>query len=288
MSDNNIGGYIGIGAVAVAGVLGFSVLMGSWYTVDERQRGVVLRNGKMVETVQPGLGFKLPFIDDVVFISTETFLTRFDEERVYSNDQQPADVKFSISWRVQENGVDDIYANYGTPEKVLARVIVPRAREELKNVFGRYTAVTAIQQRQRLASDVRAAIVASAKGPFIIENVSIENIDFSDVYEKSIEQRMLAEVEVERLKQNAEREKVTAQITVTQANAKADAVRASATAEAEATRMRGDAEAAAINARGKALRDNADIVGLTLAEKWNGVLPHTMVPGSALPFLNIK
>jgi len=45
--------------------------------------------------------------------------------------------------------------------------------------------------------------------------VQIENLDFSSEYEKSIEQSMLAEVEVHRLRQNAEREKVQAEIVVT-------------------------------------------------------------------------
>ncbi|BCP51747.1 hypothetical protein K32_03640 [Kaistia sp. 32K] len=51
----------------------------------------------------------------------------------------------------------------------------------------------------------------------MIEAVQIENIDFSDTYEAKIEERMSAEIEVQKLKQNAEREKVQAAITVTQA-----------------------------------------------------------------------
>ena len=72
----------------------------------------------------------------------------------------------------------------------------------------------------------------------IIESVQLENIEFSANYLHSIEQRMLAEVEVQKLQQNAEREKVQAQITVTQANAKANAVRA----EAQASRRCAAAE----------------------------------------------
>ena len=65
----------------------------------------------------------------------------------------------------------------------------------------------------------------------IVESVQLENIEFSQNYLHSIEQRMLAEVEVQKLQQNAEREKVQAQITVTQATAKANAVRAEALAQ---------------------------------------------------------
>ena len=118
--------------------------------------------------------------------------------------------------------------------------------------------------------------------------MQIENIDFSDAYEQSIENRMLAEVEVQKLQQNAEREKVQAQITVTQANAQADSIRATAEANAAATRLAGEAEADAIRAKGAALKDNPSLIDLTAAERWDGKLPATMVPGAAVPFIGIK
>ena len=273
---------------AMAALFALTVLLGSWYTVDERQRGVLLRNGKLVTLVQPGLGFKIPFIDNVVLMSTETVLLRLDKEAVYSRDQQPATITFSVSWRVSEDNVDDVYKEFGGLRGVQDRVILPGVRDELKNVMGRYNAVTAIQDRTRLGTDVKAAIVANIKGPFVIENLAIENIDFSDAYEKSIEQRMLAEVAVERDRQDAIREKVQAEIVVTKAQAEADAVKARAGAEAEAIQLRGEAEAKAIRARGDALRANAELVTLTAAERWDGKLPTTMVPGAALPFVHVK
>ena len=81
---------------------------------------------------------------------------------------------------------------------------------------------------------MRAAILGSIHGPVQIENVQIENIDFCEAYEQSIEQRMLAEVEVQRIRQNAEREKIAAEIIVTRATAEANAVRQRALAESEA------------------------------------------------------
>ncbi len=41
-------------------------------------------------------------------------------------------------------------------------------------------------------------------------------------------------------------------------------------------------------AKGIALRANADLVQLQAVEKWDGKLPTTMVPGSALPFVNLR
>jgi regulator of protease activity HflC (stomatin/prohibitin superfamily) len=74
---------------------------------------------------------------------------------------------------------------------------------------------------------------------------------------------------------------------VTQANGRANSVRAEAQAAADAIRLKGNAEADAIAARAKALSGNPAIIQLTQAERWNGVLPTTMVPSSTLPFLDM-
>jgi regulator of protease activity HflC (stomatin/prohibitin superfamily) len=174
--------------------------------------------------------------------------------------------------------VEQIYSEFGGREGIVNRLLDRQVPEEVKNVFGQFNAVTAIQERARLSTEVQNAIQKAVTTPLlIVESVQIENIDFSDAYEQSIEQRMLAEVEVQKVQQNAQREKVQAEIKVIQAKAEADAVK-----------LQGDAEAHAINARGRALRDNPSLVELVQAEKWNGVLPTTMVPGQTVPFINVK
>lgn len=278
-----------IGGVAAA-VLGLGLLTvfgGSWYTVDEGYRGVMLRNGAVVGTAEPGLGFKLPLVDSVVDISVQTQAQLYENVLVYSRDQQTAGLAISVNYRLPADQVEMIYADYGGAEGVISRLLDRQVFEEVKNVFGKFNASTAIQERERLAAEVQMAIQKAVVGPIIVESVQIENIDFSDAYESSIEARMLAEVEVQRVKQNAEREKVTAEITVIQAKAAADATLAQATAEAEAIRIRGDAEAAAIRAKAEALKDNAGLIALTQAERWNGILPTTMVPGDTIPFMNM-
>lgn len=275
--------------VAVTAFLvGITLIFGSWYTIDEGERGVLLRNGAVVGVATPGLGFKLPMIDSVAKLSVQTKVVVYETVESYSKDQQPASMRVSINYRLAPDRVQDIYAQFHDEEGVVARLIQPRLFEELKTVFGQYTAVSAIQERDRLNREVREAVSGAVSGPVTIEGVQIENIDFSDAYELSIEQRMQAEVEVQKLRQNAEREKVQAEITVTQATAKANAVRAAAQADADAIRLLGDAEAAAILARGEALRSAPELVALVQAERWDGRLPQTMLPNSAIPMISLR
>jgi regulator of protease activity HflC (stomatin/prohibitin superfamily) len=285
----------------VALIVACIIVLGSWYTVDQTERGVLLRNGAVVGTAQPGLGFKLPLFDSVEKVSVKTATYTWDKMNSYSYDQQPADLKISVTLRAAPEKVADLYAKFGKLDAAVNQVVSPVVNQQVKVVFGRYTAVKAIQERGALNAAIKDAISDTLKyDPMIvIESVQLENIEFSQNYLHSIEQRMLAEVEVQKLQQNAEREKVQAQITVTQATAKANAIRAEAQANADATRLAGEArasnikitgeaEAAAIEARGKALGNNPNLVTLVQAERWNGVLPTTMVPGSAVPFVSVK
>jgi regulator of protease activity HflC (stomatin/prohibitin superfamily) len=271
-------GLIGtVGAVFV-GLIVLFVLGGSFYTVDQGERGVILRNGAVVGTADPGLSFKLPIVDTVKEINVQTQARLYEKVMVYSRDQQTADLYVSVNYRIASDQVEQIYSEFGGREGIVNRLLDRQVPEEVKNVFGQFNAVTAIQERARLSTEVQNAIQKAVTTPLlIVESVQIENIDFSDAYEQSIEQRMLAEVEVQKVQQNAQREKVQAEIKVIQAKAEADAVK-----------LQGDAEAHAINARGRALRDNPSLVELVQAEKWNGVLPTTMVPGQTVPFINVK
>src|SRR5260221_10820009 len=234
-------GIIGIVAAIIVIVI---IAAESWYTVDQTERVVRLRYGADIGTAQPGLGFKIPLIDSVEKISVKTSTFAWDKMNSYSYDQQPADLKISVTLRAAPEKVGELYAKFGGLDTAVKQVVSPAVNQQVKIVFGRYTAVKAIQERGPLNSAIKDAITASLKDdPMImIESVQLENIEFSANYLHSIEQRMLAEVEVQKLQQNAEREKVQAQITVTQANAKANSARAEAQADADASSSTGEAK----------------------------------------------
>ena len=280
-------------------IVGITILFGSWYTIDQTQRGVLLRNGAIVKVVQPGLNFKTPWIEHVVKIDMQTHThtygydkaTNRDTMEAYSADQQPAYLRVSVTLHVDPNKVQEVYARFGGDlDAAIGRTISPHVFERVKVVFGQYTAARAISSRGQLNADTAKSITdAVAYDPvFVIESAQIENISFSSDYIKSVEARMQAEVEVQRLQQNLARERVQADIALTQANGRANSVRAEALAQAEATKLRGDAEASAIRARAEALGQNPNLVLLTQAERWDGKLPSTMLPGSAVPMIGVK
>jgi len=285
---------IAVVVVAVAAILFF----GSWYQIDQGEEGVVLRTGAVVGTVGPGLHFKIPVVEDVKEISLQSHTETFEQMESYSRDQQPAQIRLSVSYHVIPGTGGALYAEYGSVENMIARLVEPRVPAIFKNVFGQYDALGAIQQRAKLNADALAALQAGIGEPLVIESVQVEDIKFSQAYENSIEEKQLATVEVQKRQQELAQQKVQAEITVTQAQAQADAqiaqataaataVKLAADAEAHAIQVKGDAEAAVIANRGKALRDNPGVVALIQAEKWDGVLPRTMPPNGSVPFLDL-
>ena len=184
----------------------------------------------------------------VVSVRDHTFV--FENLEAYSYDQQPATLRVSVTYRVPAERVAELYSEYGTINNLQGRVLERKTPDAVKNVFGRFTAVRAIQERQKLGLDVNTAVVEAMDGaPVQVVGVQIEEVGFSKAYEHSIEQRMLAQVQIETTRQQKETAVINAEIQVVKAKAEADARRQQFTAEADGIRLRGEAEAAAIRAR---------------------------------------
>jgi len=265
-----------LGLGLLGGLVIAYVVFGAWYQVDQGERAVVLRFGELVGESGPGLHFKFPWVDAVRKITVQNQNKQYRNLEAYSRDQQPANITVSVTYVVADPSA--VYTQYGDLEGAVMRLIDPRLTAGVKTIFGQYDAVRAIQERAALNTDFDAAVTSAIDGgPINILSVQIENIDFSDAYEQSVEQRMLAQVEIQRREQNLRTTEVEAQIARTRAEG-----------EAEAIRLRGEAEAAAIRARADALRANADLVQLQAVEKWDGKLPTTMVPSTALPFIDLQ
>jgi regulator of protease activity HflC (stomatin/prohibitin superfamily) len=272
------------------GIISACVLGGSFYTVDEGERAVVVSQGKVSGVSTPGFHWKAPFITDAHIISVRTQAIEFLDEPVFTADRQTATVTFSVNYAAvpTEVEISTLYREFQTLEGIETRALRRQVREQIKNIFGTFTADTAIRERGRLNTQVSAAIDKLGEPLIKIEGVNIENIDFSDAVEQAAEDRAKAEMLVQTEKQRFEREKVLAQIAVTQATAQADSNLARKKAEAEGIKAIGEAEAAAIKAKSDALATSPNLVELTKAEKWNGALPTTMVPNATLPFMRMN
>lgn len=263
-------------------------LLNVCYTINEGERGVLLRYGKIVRVAEPGLGFKIPWVEAVQKIPLQKNSMLFKDIQAYSQDQQPATMSVSVNFHVPISAVKNLYISYLTLDNLKNRLIARKVPAQVEIIFGQYNAINAIQNRERLIQDVLNALRTSIIGPVMIDSVQIEGINFSADYESSIEERMKAEVAIATNRQNLETTKIEAQIVITQAQAKAESLLVSAKADAESIRLKGAAEADVIRLRGAALQKYPELIRLTTAEQWNGKLPETMIPGGSVPFISTR
>lgn len=97
-NGNGISGLIGI----VVGVLIVGALFSSIYTLDEQERGVVMRLGKYIKTEQPGLHFKIPVLDQVVAVNTTAVRSLEIRERMLTRDENIVEVELNAQYRVAD------------------------------------------------------------------------------------------------------------------------------------------------------------------------------------------
>ncbi len=260
-----------------------------FYTVNASMVGVVLSGGKISSVSQPGMHSKVPFYQQVKFIDLKSNSGSVKTE-AYTFDQQNATLKINVIWNFVGTKAEDIYVNYKGDEKYIYEyVIAPKLIDCAKTIFGQYNAEKVIQKRAEFVNLLNTQFKELMTDiPVQIRSVQVEDISFSKVYETSVENAMKARADVEKAKAELERVQLESKQKVKIAEAESEAVKKRADAQAYAILKTEEANAAAIRLRGEALRENSEIVRLTVAEKWDGKLPSTMVPGSSLPFIDVK
>ena len=134
-----------VGSLVLVGLVILLVAVlgsGSWYTVDQGERGVVLRNGAVVSEAEPGLGFKIPLIESVQHITIQSQNGRFDDVKTYSRDQQPATLRVSINYHVTD--ARTVYTDYRTVQNMIDRLVTPQVYTWSENIFGQFNAASAV------------------------------------------------------------------------------------------------------------------------------------------------
>ena len=89
--------------IAIIAILAVIGIAGSVYTVREDQYACVVRFSKIENTVsQPGLHFKIPFIDSVKYFPKATMLYDIPPTEVLTSDKQNMTVDCYILWNIQD------------------------------------------------------------------------------------------------------------------------------------------------------------------------------------------
>jgi modulator of FtsH protease HflK len=147
LPGGNLGGR-GFALIALIAIVlwGFS----GFFRVEPDELGVVLRFGKYVRDVQPGLNYHLPYPVESVLTPKALRVNKIDigmrvdedlrrggtstrdipeESLMLTGDENIVDVDFTVLWKVKPNGVSDFLFNISSPAGTVKAVAESAMRE---------------------------------------------------------------------------------------------------------------------------------------------------------------
>lgn len=238
--------FSGIIATIVLALVAYSML----FVVTERERAVQLRFGQIVrESIEPGLHWKMPFIDKVRVFDGRLQTLDVPSERFLTLEKKAVIVDSYIKWKI-----DDVYAFYKSTAGDLVRankLLAQRAESRMRNKFGGLTLNEVVSgQRDELMDDITGSLnkVARKELGVTIVDVRIKRIDLPPQVSDSVFERMSSEREKE-AQEYRSKGKEMAEGIMANADREKRVLLADAYKKAEMVRGEGDAKAADIYAQ---------------------------------------
>lgn len=260
-NDANVGKVICL-VLAIICTLCLIIVPFSFHTVNSGELAVVKNLGKITGTRDAGTNFDLWFITSYSKYDTKVQNVEITTA-AYSSDAQTMDVAMTLQYQIMPEKVTDIATQYGTLEVLQGR-IQSIVIEKTKAVLSSHKAMDIIATRANISPEVEAAVKAAVDEDYFVSitAVVLTNIDFSDSFEKAVEDKMVAEQT--KLKADYDNETKLAK-----AEAEAKALMIAAEAEAEANKL-----------LTQSLTEQ--VLESKFYEKWDGKLPQVMGEGSAI------
>ncbi|GAC1627321.1 MAG: FtsH protease activity modulator HflK [Nevskia sp.] len=151
-SGNRLAGGLPSGIVGMLAILAVALwLLSGFYTVEEQQRGVVLRFGAYVGTTDPGLKWHVPWpVERVEKIDFTQVRQVTDRATMLTQDENIIDLELSVQYRV--SSAEEYLFNMADPDKTLQQATKAAVRE----VVGR-------SQMDFILTDGRQAVADKTK-----------------------------------------------------------------------------------------------------------------------------
>jgi len=193
LPGGNLGGrgfaLIVLGVLVLWGVSGF-------FRVEPDEVGVVLRFGKEVREVQPGLNYHLPYPIETALTPKALQVRKIDvgmriisdlrrgnttrdvpeESLMLTGDENIVDVDFSVLWRIKPSGVGDYLFNIQNPEGTVKAV----AESAMREVIGRSEIQQVLTVRQPIELAVQELMQKTLDqygAGVLVQQVQMQKVD---------------------------------------------------------------------------------------------------------------
>ena len=219
------------------------------YTVDEREKAVVVRFGEVVRIdAKPGLHMKTPFVEDVRFYDSRILTLDAEPQPFLTKEKKSVLVDSYVKWRIID--VLKFYVAVGGDEMKARERLGQVINSGLRDEFGKRTVHDVISGDRRKIMEllsVNADKEASEYGIEVVD-VRIQRVDLPNEVSQSVYRRMEAErarTAKELRAQGAE----TAEKIRANSDRQKEILLAEAYRDAQRLRGEGDARASAIYAK---------------------------------------
>ena len=239
--------------LAVILVLAVIVLSESFFTVRENEYACTVRFSAIIDTTaEPGLHFKVPFIDSVKYFPNTTMLYDIPPSEVLTSDKQNMTVDCYILWSISDPKL--FYQTLGTTG-VAEQRLDALTYNQLKTVMGTLAQADIINmddgaKRNEIYDGIAADVDSLAKVYGIrVEDVKIKRFDLPESNLRAVYDRMISERNQMAEKFTADgnkeatliRNDVDKTVNILISNAEAEAAQLVAAGEAEYMRLLAEA-----------------------------------------------
>lgn len=225
------------------------VLSNSVFVISETQRGVLLKFGEVVNSdLEPGLHFKIPFVDSVRKFDGRILTVDSTPERFFTQEQKQLIVDSYAKFRIIDTA--KYYTATSGEEFRAAALLSQRINDDLRNqVAGRSVQEVVSGERDQLMDAVKARLNETVSAELGVEviDVRVKKIDLPNEVSQSVYRRMNAEREKEARELRSEGKEIAEGMRA-EADRKVTVIEAEAFRDAEILRGDGDATATRIYA----------------------------------------
>lgn len=285
----------------ILGVAGMIFFLSTYFTVAETERTVVTRFGKFSYVADPGLHFRIPFvnattvyhvgIDSMVISAGKGDKGQLVGVNTYSVDNQEVDIIATLQYRISPDKVQFLFENVPDYRTRLFDMVVDR----LKSEMGKVNATHVAEKRGEIKKAVQDVLQRDGKVLGVtVTDFQLTNIEYQKGFRDAVAAAANAKAGIDTRENEQKQAEKVAQTEKIKAQGVADAVKAKADGDAYALLKNATAQAEALRIQNAALAQNKDVLELRRievdkirAERWKGEVPQQMFAGAPIPFVNV-
>jgi regulator of protease activity HflC (stomatin/prohibitin superfamily) len=244
--------------------------------------------GLKLDALFPGTHFIVPGVEVPYYYNArlqELTLSRrgegganLDESiKALSKEGLEISVDVTVQYQIIPSKAPTLHEQIGPDYETV--IIRPQVRSEVRNSIGQFNAAELISTKRKALETliIKNLEAAFQKANIDLRTILLREVRIPDSVAKAIEEKQTAEQRVQTERNNRDAERIRADTAVVKAEGESKAAIARATGEARS-----------ISLRGAALKNNPQLIQLTVAEKLAPSIQTVMIPSNGNFLLNLQ